>query len=75
MWLCWVTSEKQVKRVPGKVQWMGWASIQEDLNALLRSLDFSRCEAEEEHGHAGGLQRKEGRKYLGGVFLKKWFLF
>lgn len=50
---------------------MGWASIQEDLNALLRSLDFSHCEAEEEHGHAGSLQRKEGRKYLGGVFLKK----
>lgn len=51
---------------------MGWASIQEDLNALLRSLDFSRCGAEEWHGHTGVFQRKEGRKYWGGVSLDHW---
>lgn len=42
-----VSGKQKIETIPGRVQWIGWAGIQEALNALLRGLDFSPYRAEE----------------------------
>lgn len=68
----WV-SEKQVKRISRKGPVGSLGQYPGKLSALLRSLDFSPCGAEESRGHTGVLQRKEDAKYQGGVSLDHYF--